>query len=59
MKFRPMALWRMRISPGPGSPTSTSTSFILLGAAMLAMRTALLMGQSPVRCAEKEARILP
>ena len=31
MKFRPTALWRMRISPGPGSPTVTSTSLSCSG----------------------------
>src|SRR5215216_2753137 len=30
-KFTPMARWRMRTSPGPGSPTGTSTSCMTSG----------------------------
>ena len=34
MKFRPTALWRMRISPGPGSPTCDVDELHFFGAAM-------------------------
>ncbi len=43
MKFRPMAWWRMRISPGPGSPTGTSTIWSSSGPPCWRIWTARLM----------------
>jgi hypothetical protein len=40
-KFRPIACWRTRASPGPGSPTSTSTYSSTSGPPVRAMRIAL------------------
>src|ERR671913_520738 len=48
MKFRPTALWRMRISPGPGSPTSTSAICNCSGPPGWEIWTALLMTVPPL-----------
>src|ERR1700760_237646 len=57
MKLRPTALWRMRISPGPGSPTWTSTIFSSSGPPGRSMRMALLMVGSPSEGAGEGAAV--
>src|SRR5687767_2212847 len=57
MKLRPTAVWRIRSSPGPGSPTSTSSHFITSGPPTEWMRIACVvaMGRVLVRSAEMGA----
>src|SRR4051794_2978799 len=55
MKFRPTALWRMRIWPGPGSPTGTSTIFMVSGPPFWSIWTVLFMEGLLVVAAEKRA----
>src|SRR5256885_8561356 len=45
MKFRPTAWWRMRTSPGPGSPTATCTSSRTSGPPLWRICTAIPMGE--------------
>src|SRR6266403_4027158 len=48
MKFKPTACWRMRISPGPGAATSTSSYTRASGPPTLCTRTALVITISPL-----------
>src|SRR6185312_13508333 len=47
MKFRPTACCRIRTSPAPGPPTSTSSYTRASGPPTLCTRTALVMTVSP------------